>query len=79
MADVPIPRVPLVGRGPELRELDEALVRALADKQPQFVTLIGSPGVGKTRLLHEFLQRVRDRERKAPSGSIRFQVGGLFG
>ncbi len=56
-------RAPLVGRGLELRELDEALARALATKTPQVVTILGSAGIGKTRLVHEFLARVRDRDR----------------
>lgn len=55
---------PLVGRGPELRELDEALARALATKIPQTVTIIGSAGIGKTRLVVEFLSRVKERERR---------------
>jgi len=57
-------RAPIVGRGPELRELDEALGRALATRKPQTVTIIGSPGIGKTRLVHEFLSTVRERERR---------------
>ena len=56
-------RSPLVGRGPEMRELDEALARAL-DREPQTVSIIGSAGIGKTRLLHEFIHRVRERERR---------------
>ncbi|RLB49888.1 MAG: hypothetical protein DRJ42_20040 [Deltaproteobacteria bacterium] len=57
-------RAPLIGRGPELRELDEGLGRALSKKEPQTVTIIGSPGIGKTRLLHSFLDKVRGRERR---------------
>lgn len=57
-------RSPLVGRGPEMRELEDALGRALTDGQPQAVTIIGSAGIGKTRLLHEFIHRVRERERR---------------
>lgn len=71
---------PLVGRGPEMRELDEALARALADRQPQIVSVIGSPGVGKTRLVHEFLTRIRERERniRAYRGTCR-ENGSAFG
>ena len=56
-------RAPLVGRGLPLRELDEALARALETKTPQIVTVLGSAGIGKTRLVHEFLARVRERDR----------------
>ncbi|MCS6799337.1 MAG: tetratricopeptide repeat protein [Myxococcota bacterium] len=57
-------RAPLIGRGPELRELEEALGRAISTRQPRAVTVVGAPGIGKTRLVHEFLQRVRERERR---------------
>jgi len=57
----PTPSVAIVGRGPELRELEEALDRAISTGTPQAVTLIGSAGIGKTRLLHDFLERVRAR------------------
>jgi tetratricopeptide (TPR) repeat protein len=56
-------KVALVGRGPELRELDDALGRALATGEPHTVTLLGAAGVGKTRLVDEFLERVKDREK----------------
>ena len=57
-------RTPLVGRGRELRELDDALARALSSGEPQVVTIIGGPGIGKSRLLHEFVSRVSERERR---------------
>ncbi|MAQ18369.1 MAG: hypothetical protein CMN30_26670 [Sandaracinus sp.] len=58
-----LPKAPIVGRGPELRELDEALGRALGSKTPQAVTILGSAGVGKSRLVDELARRVRERER----------------
>lgn len=57
-------RSPLVGRGAEMRELDDALARALTARQPQAVSIIGSAGIGKTRLLQEFVTMVRERERR---------------
>jgi tetratricopeptide (TPR) repeat protein len=64
MSEIHLPTVPLVGRGPELRELEEALARALSTKTPQTVTLVGSPGIGKTRVLDELLVKLRERERR---------------
>jgi class 3 adenylate cyclase/tetratricopeptide (TPR) repeat protein len=45
---------PFVGRQPELAALQQALARAGAG-QGQVVALLGEPGVGKSRLVYEFL------------------------
>ncbi|HEV2917684.1 MAG TPA: BTAD domain-containing putative transcriptional regulator, partial [Actinomycetota bacterium] len=45
--------VPLVGRDRELGQLLEAFRRAKADGRPQLVTLLGPPGIGKSRLVAE--------------------------
>jgi class 3 adenylate cyclase/tetratricopeptide (TPR) repeat protein len=45
---------PFVGRQPELEALQQALSRAGAG-QGQVVALLGEPGVGKSRLVYEFL------------------------
>jgi class 3 adenylate cyclase/tetratricopeptide (TPR) repeat protein len=52
-------RVPLVGRKQELDALRDALVRARRHRSTQLVTLVGVPGIGKSRLvseLHEAIQ-----------------------
>jgi len=46
---------PLVGRERELRQLGEALDRAVADTSVHLFTLIAHPGIGKTRLVEEFM------------------------
>jgi class 3 adenylate cyclase/tetratricopeptide (TPR) repeat protein len=51
-------RTPLVGRETELRLLEQALARARAEHAPQLVTLIGIPGIGKSRLLWELFRIV---------------------
>ncbi|MFJ3215406.1 AAA family ATPase [Kitasatospora sp. NPDC086801] len=48
-----------VGRGSEITELTDALRRA-GSGSPQAVLIGGEAGVGKTRLLEEFLQRAAD-------------------
>jgi Cdc6-like AAA superfamily ATPase len=48
-----------VGREKERRELDAALGRALRFEAPQFVTLVGENGLGKTRLVQEWCGQVR--------------------
>ena len=47
------PDSPLVGRERELRLLDEAFERATQRRAPQLVTVIGEPGIGKSRLARE--------------------------
>jgi class 3 adenylate cyclase/tetratricopeptide (TPR) repeat protein len=46
---------PMVGRDRELRSLRDALARAVADRSCQLFTVLGSAGVGKSRLAAEFL------------------------
>src|SRR5438093_454696 len=47
-----------VGREEELRILESALERAFAGKG-QVIGIVGEPGVGKSRLCHEFAERER--------------------
>jgi hypothetical protein len=46
-------RAPLVGREPELDVLLDALARARTEGASQLVTLVGVPGIGKSRLVVE--------------------------
>jgi class 3 adenylate cyclase/tetratricopeptide (TPR) repeat protein len=46
-------RAPLVGRERELDVLVSALERVRAERSPQLVTLVGVPGIGKSRLVYE--------------------------
>jgi predicted ATPase/class 3 adenylate cyclase len=54
----PIGRTPLVGRERELETLVDALARARSEREPQLVTLVGVPGIGKSRLVYELFGRV---------------------
>jgi class 3 adenylate cyclase/tetratricopeptide (TPR) repeat protein len=47
---------PMVGRAKELEMLERALERAVDDRTSQLFTLLGPAGVGKSRLVKEFLQ-----------------------
>jgi class 3 adenylate cyclase/tetratricopeptide (TPR) repeat protein len=49
---------PLVGRERELALLRDALERARVQDEPQLVTLVGEPGIGKSRLVHELYAHV---------------------
>ena len=46
---------PLVGRGPELDALLAELEHVLADRSCRIVTIVGEPGVGKSRLAAELV------------------------
>ena len=50
-------RTRMVGRVGELTMLDSVLQRCVADRRPQLVTIYGDAGVGKSRLVEEFLER----------------------
>jgi class 3 adenylate cyclase len=49
-------RTPLVGRGRELTLLRETLERVESARSPQLVTLVGVPGIGKSRLVRELVR-----------------------
>lgn len=46
-----------VGRGAEFRRLDAAVDETIAHNAARLVTVIGDPGVGKSRLAREFISR----------------------
>jgi class 3 adenylate cyclase len=48
----------LVGRARELDVLTGALSRARSEREPQLVTIVGVPGIGKSRLVWELFQAV---------------------
>jgi class 3 adenylate cyclase/tetratricopeptide (TPR) repeat protein len=50
-------RTPMVGRAGELTMLDSVFHRCVTDRRPQLVTIYGDAGVGKTRLVEEFVNR----------------------
>ena len=49
--DVERATLPLVGRTRELGVIVDALERARSEREPQLVTLVGVPGIGKSRLV----------------------------
>jgi class 3 adenylate cyclase/tetratricopeptide (TPR) repeat protein len=49
---------PFVGRAPELRMLKDFHVATGAEKRPRLVSIIGQGGIGKSRLVWEFLKYI---------------------
>jgi predicted ATPase/class 3 adenylate cyclase len=58
-------RAPLIGRDRDLQQLELAARRALEEQRPFLVSVIAPAGVGKTRLLEEFLERLPGIEPRA--------------
>ena len=71
-------RAALVGRAGELRELDAALRAVREDGRSRTLTILGAAGVGKTRLVRDFLSKQRATEHGLPRvfrGSARADAG----
>ncbi|HEY2182860.1 MAG TPA: AAA family ATPase [Gaiellaceae bacterium] len=56
--DVERATLPLVGRTRELGVIVDAFERARSDREPQLVTLVGVPGIGKSRLVGAFFSHL---------------------
>jgi class 3 adenylate cyclase/tetratricopeptide (TPR) repeat protein len=54
---------PMVGRDRQLALLRQTFDTAVADRACHLFTVLGSPGVGKSRLVHEFVAGVREEAR----------------
>jgi class 3 adenylate cyclase/transcriptional regulator with XRE-family HTH domain/tetratricopeptide (TPR) repeat protein len=54
----PLGAAPLVGRDEDLDRLLRMWTRVARDAQPHLVTLLGEPGIGKSRLVAEFERRL---------------------
>ncbi len=52
------PLAPLIGREREVEALRGAFARARQEREPQLVTVIGVPGIGKSRLVAELFSMV---------------------
>jgi class 3 adenylate cyclase len=52
---------PFVGRSREVGLLDATWERVERERRPHLVTVLGTPGVGKSRLSAEFTQRISER------------------
>jgi class 3 adenylate cyclase/tetratricopeptide (TPR) repeat protein len=55
------PRAPMVGREREIDLLGSIWDRAVTDRRPHLVTIVGPPGIGKSRLQREFSALVHGR------------------
>ena len=56
-------RTPFVGRGEELAVLGEAFEKAVEARSCELATVIGTPGIGKSRLVRELIGSLETRAR----------------
>ena len=54
-----------VGRSLELALMHATYARVLAEQRPHLITLLGTPGIGKSRLVREFIQRELEAAKSA--------------
>jgi class 3 adenylate cyclase len=60
-SDRPVSAAPFIGRDTELELLVRTWARTSGERHPQLVTLVGAPGIGKTRLTLEFSAHVESQ------------------
>ncbi len=65
----------MLGRDAELAQLEAVFQRAVEYQAPQLVTVVGPQGVGKTRLVAEWLQRLLGRHPAGTPGRPRVYRG----
>ncbi|HET8910649.1 MAG TPA: adenylate/guanylate cyclase domain-containing protein, partial [Ktedonobacteraceae bacterium] len=58
-------RAPLVGRRLELAMMHATYARVQNERHPHLITLLGLPGIGKTRLVREFIAREKEAAKSA--------------
>jgi predicted ATPase/DNA-binding SARP family transcriptional activator len=68
----------MVGRTRERRRLTDAFEQALADRSCQLFTVLGLAGVGKSRLVQEFLLEIAGRARVASGRCLPYGEGITF-
>jgi class 3 adenylate cyclase len=61
--------VRLVGRSLELTLMHANYARVQAERHPHLITILGAPGIGKSRLVREFIAREQDKLKSASSAS----------
>jgi class 3 adenylate cyclase len=69
---------PLVGREEELERLLTAYHSARDEKHCRVVTVVGEAGIGKTRLMREFLARIGDEARVLVGRCVSYGEGATY-
>jgi DNA-binding SARP family transcriptional activator len=72
------PQALFVGREGELTRLREALAQAAAERRGRLFTILGEPGIGKTRLAEEFASEVGEDARVLAGRCVPYGDGITF-
>ena len=64
-------RIPLVDRRRELGLLNDIFERSASRERAHLVTLLGEPGIGKSRLTDEFVAGLGRGRRSSPAARVR--------
>ena len=62
--------VELVGRSLELTLMHTTYARVVAERNPHLITILGVPGIGKSRLVREFVAREQESVKSANSNDV---------
>jgi tetratricopeptide (TPR) repeat protein len=68
----------LIGREAELERLRGAYANACADKHCRVVTVVGEAGIGKTRLVREFVTSLRERAQVVIGRCVSYGEGATY-
>jgi class 3 adenylate cyclase/tetratricopeptide (TPR) repeat protein len=71
----PLGTAAFVNRQPECHALTRALDAAVSERRAKVVTALGPPGIGKSRLVHEFASSVADRARVVSGRCLSYGEG----
>jgi class 3 adenylate cyclase/tetratricopeptide (TPR) repeat protein len=69
------PRTPLIGRANELALLEREFDAVVGERRCGLVTVVGEPGVGKSRLTVELSERVRGKARVVRGSCLSYGAG----
>ncbi|PZG47077.1 adenylate/guanylate cyclase domain-containing protein [Spongiactinospora gelatinilytica] len=70
--------IPLIGRAAELRRLTELHQQVVAERRCGMATLLGVPGIGKSRLVREFLHNLPGEARVLTGRCPAYGVGATY-
>jgi class 3 adenylate cyclase len=71
---------PFVGRGRELELLEATWGRVERERRPHLITVLGPPGVGKSRIMAEFTERISTRGGRVVRGrSLPYRERSAYG